>query len=199
MIKDIIEQLYPQEFSILLNKGNLVEDWSNVYEHCKLEGIIAYYLSNKLCLSDIDTNDLVKAAILHDWFKRVERESQNYDSNLSYKGLLELGYSNRIVDIAHSVGHTSLVWIEKSDLLRKIMHFIDDIVSGVEISEINIRVDFLEKSGRYAKLAEETRLIHNGRTLFEVQKEVGNKIQNEIENIADMQPGSLISNIINNI
>ena len=60
---------------------------------------------------------------LLDWFKRVERESENYNSNLSYDGLLKLGYSKRIVDIAHSVGHTSLAWIEESDFLRKIICF----------------------------------------------------------------------------
>jgi len=126
-----IEKRYPKEFTILIENGQLVEDWSNVYQHCRLEGEIAEYLAKELKLSEQDTYDLVSAAILHDWFKRVERTTENYDTTYSYDGLKELGISEKVCDIAHSVGHSTLPWIETStDSLRKVMHFIDDICSN---------------------------------------------------------------------
>lgn len=187
-----IEQLYPKEFSILKEIGNLTEDWSNVYQHCKMEGIIAMIVSSLLYLDNDQSAKLISSAILHDWYKRTERETQNYDTNYSKNGLKELGYSSEIIDIAHSVGHTSLNTIENSSLLCKIMHFIDDITYGSEIREINERVDLTENTGRYTKLVEECRKDFDGKSFFDVQKTVGNKIQSEIEEIAGIKIGTIV-------
>lgn len=195
-----IEKRYPREFTILKENGQLVEDWSNVYQHCRLEGEIAEYLAKELKLSEQDTYDLVSAAILHDWFKRVERTTENYDTEHSYKGLQALGISDRVCDIAHSVGHTTLSWIENStDLLRKVMHFIDDICSNIAITPIRERVETMRETGRYVKLEEEFRSQLEGRSFFDVQIEVGERIQNELEQIMGITQGTLVEDIKNYI
>jgi hypothetical protein len=187
-----IEQRYAQDFAILKEKGNLVENWSKCYDHCKTEALIAEIISELLNLSPEEKVFLTRACILHDWYKRVERERENYDSQDSYNKLLELGIEKRIVDIAHSVGHTSLDWIESSDdFLRKIMHYIDDITFDTSVVGVIERVDGIMKRGIYDKLAEETRAKYNGKTFFEVQKEVGIRIQHEIEEKAGLAHDSL--------
>ena len=190
-----IEELYPEDFTILREIGNLTEDWANVYEHCKMEGNIAMIIANLLNLNNTDSSKLIRAAILHDWYKRTERESQDYNSDYSRIELQKLGIDTDIVDIAHSVGHTSLKTVENSSLLCKIMHFIDDITYGSEIMEVSERIDLTEASKRYVKLAEDSRADFNGRTFFEVQKIVGNKIQKEIEDIAGLKSGNIVSMI----
>jgi cytidyltransferase-like protein len=187
-----IEEIYPNDFKILREVGNLTEDWANVYEHCKMEGNLAMIVARLLDLSNKDTALLIRAAILHDWYKRNERESQDYNSDYSRVELQKLGIESTIVDIAHSVGHTSLKTIEKSTLLCKIMHFIDDITYGSEIMEIEERVNLTQGSNRYTKLAEESRKDFDGQTFFDVQKSVGIKVQNEIEKVAGIKLGSIV-------
>ena len=187
-----IEELYSEDFKLLKEKGKLVDDWANVYEHCKMEGNIAMIIARILDLSEEDTSSLIRAAILHDWYKRNERESQNYDSNYSRVELTKLGIDENIINIAHSVGHTSLNTIMDSDFLCKIMHFIDDITYGSEILEIDNRVHLTESSGRYTKLIEDCRKDFNGRSFFDVQKEIGNEIQAEIEKKANLKANNLI-------
>ncbi len=188
-----IEQRYPQEFSILREQGQLSGDWSNVYEHCKLEAEIAELLSDMIGLSIEDTDILIRSAILHDWYKKIERTTENYDTAYSEKGLQELGIPQRIIDVAHSVGHSTLVWIEQSDLLRKLMHFIDDIVSNTTITEIAERVDTMQAKGHLLQLEEDMRSVLDGRSFFDVQKEVGIRIQNEIEDLCHIEHGTLVN------
>ncbi len=194
-----IEQKYQREFSILRENGQLIDDWSNVYEHCKLEGEIAIILVDRLAAIQqmkipVDERDnLIKAAILHDWFKRVERETENYDSTLSYIGLIDLGVSKRVCDIAHSVGHSTLKECEGYDRMRKIMHFIDDIVANTIITEIVDRVESVRARGHLVKLEEEMKAELDGRSFFDVQIEVGQKIQKQIERMADIKEGTLVT------
>ncbi len=187
-----IEQRFESDFKLLKEKGRLVENWSNVYNHCKLEAVIAEVLSDMLELSPDDKVLLTRAAILHDWSKRIDIETQNFDTDYSYNKLIEYGVDERICEIAHSVGHTSLKWIENCDVLRKAMHFIDDIVLNTDIVSINERVDRTEKTGRYTELSEKSRKDHDGRTFFDVQKEVGNRIQTELEVLCNVTNGSLV-------
>lgn len=188
-----IEEKYKREFDILKENGQLTGDWSNVYEHCKLEAEIAELLSDMIGLSSEDRDTLVKAAILHDWFKRTERETENYDTAYSEVGLQKLGIAQQIIDVAHSVGHSSLVWIESADLLRKVMHFIDDITSNTQITEIDERVDIMQAKGHLKGLEEDMRPILNDRSFFDVQKEVGKNIQNEIEDMCHIKHGTIVS------
>jgi cytidyltransferase-like protein len=194
---DKIEEIYKKEFDILKNEGNLVGDWYNVYQHCEMEANIATILARLMGLSQENTNTLIKAAILHDWYKRHERENLNYDSNFSSNGLKNLGYDDNIIEIAHSVGHTSFNNIMKKNTLCKAMHFIDDITLGSKIVEINERADATEKTGRYTRLVEEQKANFGGQSFFVIQKMIGARIQEELENICFLRKGSLVQLIKN--
>lgn len=204
--KTNLEEKYKNEFDILVRHGDLIGEWANVFEHCKKEGEVADVLAQLLSLNEKDKDDLVSAAILHDWYKRKEREAANAGSatyqdseHKSYNGLIELGVSERVADIAHSVGSFVLNEVHNYDFIRKVMHFIDDVCWGDKLVELDERMDNLEASDRYKKLNEEGRAVHNGKTYFEVQMEVGHQIQKEIENRLNIPNNSLMSLIKSNL
>lgn len=197
---DKIEKLYPTEFLILLKNGRLYDDWFNVYLHCKKEGEVALVLSEMLHFSTQDSADLVRGAILHDWFKRNERESadaktRSYQDSesLSYDKLMSIGISKRVCDIAHSVGAFVLPDVDGYDMVRRVMHLIDDICHGDAVVEVDERIDLLESAIRYKDMNESGRAIHGGRTYFEVQREVSNRIQAEIEQKLNLEEKTLIN------
>ncbi len=212
--KSKVEAQFPFEFNILKEYGQLVNGWENAYNHCKTECAAALVISDLINLDSEKRNILAKAAILHDWYKRKEKESgiegsDKYEKGVidSYEGLLKLGVDKQIVDIAHNVGHTSLLDIQvTTDILKKIMHFIDDITFESDIVELDVRIDANEANEQYKELNESGRAKHNGRTYFEVQREVGHKIQDEIEKTiidvksnVELKKGELVYIIKNNI
>lgn len=205
-ISEAIESYYEKEFAILKDTGRLVDDWANVYEHCKKEAEVAWTMACLLHLSPDDLEILVPAAILYDWYKRNEREAANaaggspeeYNkaANRSFDGLLELGYSQRLVEVAHAVGHTAILSVAASDdLLKKVMFFIDNVVNGDQLVELDERMDALEAAPRYKELNESGRSMHGGKTYFEAQRGLSKKIQVELEKAAGIAPGELINEL----
>ncbi|MBL7733439.1 MAG: hypothetical protein JNM88_19885 [Chitinophagaceae bacterium] len=187
-----VEDEFADEFTFLRTVGRLIkesetENWDKVLQHCKTECKLALSLAWLLKLSDDDTMILAKAALLHDWHKRFSKELKTEitfeeEEEISKSGLIKHGYSDRIVDIAHSVGHLTLDKSANSpDLLKKAMHFIDDITSDDRIVSIDDRVKVLEQNPDYAKLNEEGRGKYGGMTTFEKQREVGYIIQHQLE------------------
>lgn len=198
---DIFKKKYAKELLFLKREGQLVGDWSNVFQHCLTEARIAVVLSDLLKLSPQEKETLVKAALLHDWFKRHEREAvikygqSKYDQQAekSSQQLMQKGYSEDIVTLTVCVGHTSLKEIEQTnDFLRKVMHFIDDITVGDQIVSIDERVDSLESLDRYKELDQQGKAIFNGMTFFQKQRQLGHKIEKEILVKTDMSVGELI-------
>jgi hypothetical protein len=194
-----IEKEFQSEFDLLKNEGRLTDDWSNIYNHCKLEGIVAMILSNLINLSEDDSKVLIKAAILHDWYKKYEIEQSKGLGNIeyqnsehdSYNKLLAVGVQNKSVDVAHSVGALSLKEIIGSqDLLKKLMHFIDDICLNDKLVEIDERIDYNER--KYPQLNEAGRKIFEGKTYFEMQRKIGKQIQSEIEGILKIESNTLV-------
>lgn len=195
---------YKPEIKTLKDTGRLTGEWSNVFDHCFKEGLLADVLSDLLQLASEDKEDLIKAALLHDWYKRVEREAANkegfsqYDLKAVESGdkLKSLGYSDRIVELTQSVGHTSLKKVmESNDLLIRVMHLIDDITFGNKIVELDERVDGLEQAERYKELNEEGKKIFAGKTYFQIQRELGHQIISQICAKLEIKPDKFIPQI----
>jgi putative nucleotidyltransferase with HDIG domain len=190
MDRDSLLKSYAPEFNVLTTNGRLVGEWSNVFEHCLMEARVASVLAKRLGFSEQDSQDLIKAAILHDWNKRNEREeaeakgfeAYNKQASSGARALLDLGYSERIVTLVESVGHTSLRTILSTpDPVARVMHYIDTITFNDKIVGVDQRIDALESAPRYKQLNESGRAVHGGRTYLEVQREVGKKIEAELE------------------
>ena len=192
---------YSKEINILLNEGNLTGDWNNVYEHCMAEAKVAQVLGDLMKLSETDKEDLIRACMLHDWYKRKERELADaagysgYENSEheSHRKLLELGVSKRICDIAHSVAPFCFGEIDNYDILRRAMNFIDNICIGSKIVELDERIDALERTEKYKELNESGRAKFNGKTYFQIQRMWGHKIQDELEKLCGVASGQLVT------
>ena len=207
MIREF-EAQYQAELNFLKEKGMLVGEWSNVYDHCFTEGLVADVLATMLQLSKEEHELLVKAALLHDWYKRNEREAANtlgaaqYDikAHESAKLLRDAGYPDIIVELTESVGHTSLTSILNSQIfLHRLMHYIDDITYGKKVVGLDERISALESAERYKELNESGRAIFGGKTYFEVQREVGYSIEKEISEKLQVSQSEVISLVQKNL
>lgn len=189
MEREAIISEFPADVRILVENGRLTGEWSNVFDHCITEARVAAVLQERLNLEPEEGRCLIRAALLHDWNKRNEREAANRDGYEAYNrqavagtaGLIPLGVSAKVVILIEAVGHTALVNLKHMGFVARVMHYIDDITYGDKVTSIDERMDALEAAPRYRELNESGRALLNGRTYFEVQRECAKAIEREIE------------------
>ena len=192
---------YKKEISFLQEEGELVGSWSNVFDHCLTEGLIADVMSDTF---QVPKDALIKAAILHDWYKKfeknlfvehgingakiAEKESSKKLANLWHLiDSSKLYHSERVIELTECVGHLALdKFVNKDikvDLSKSIMFLIDAMTLGDKICSLLTRVDILNKNPRYHLMNEEGRKIWDGKTHFQMMFEVGNNIISELSSL----------------
>lgn len=189
----------------ILGKGGILgkgaEKWRNISEHCLVEGVGADILAKYL---GADRDKVVKAALLHDWYKRQEieamqklgggegyRKAINEDERLLY----EFGIPEDIIKLAHSNTPESSNpnYLKNRSLEEKIIHFIDLITSGSEFVDFIERQRKSEQKQKNIEFSESFREKYYGKSLYEVQKEVGEMEQEEFEKLLGLEAGTLIN------
>jgi predicted hydrolase (HD superfamily) len=179
------KNLTPEQIAVNIESGGQ-KDWSNVIRHCLAEAGAADALSHLLDLSAEDKENLIQAAILHDFDKKLEIENIRGQSGkiteasekfklVSKETLRKNGIKSEIIDIIDSVGDVDIVHKENVSLLQKAMFYIDNITEGSNLVNVKIKRDGLLK--RYAKLAEESEFLDKWvSSTEEIQKELAEKI-----------------------
>lgn len=167
------------------------EGWRNVVEHELVEAEAADVLGEKLGLSQEERRNLRTAALLHDVFKRKEIERASaigpsaFDQAAGEQAgwIRSLGYPEEIVILIESVGHTAfkefVTNFDSIPISRKIICYADFITLDSNIVSLAERIDYLEKRPDYKELNESGISVF-GRTYFEVMREIGAKIEEEI-------------------
>jgi HD superfamily phosphodiesterase len=188
----------------ILGRGN--KEWRNVAEHCLTEAVAADVLAEHL---SADRSTLVSAALLHDWYKRQEVEAMKVSGAKSghvvtleedKRVLGERGVNERVISVAHSnipetADHRELA---ARSLEEKILHFVDVITSGSDFLSVDERFDVLELKPRNVEFSESFR-ERFGKSLYELQRELGHIEQEEFEKKLGLSSGSLITFIKNKI
>lgn len=59
------------------------------------------------------------------------------------------------------------------------MHYVDDITLNNDLVPLDQRIGYLEQNPKYKELNGEGRKIFNGKTYFEVQREISKRIERE--------------------
>ena len=165
------------------------ERWRNVVEHMIVEAEAVDVLAEALGVSDIERKNLYTSALLHDVYKRREKEiatekgASGYDESarLQAEWIRSLGYSNDIVEMTESTGHASLVRFQDLDqisVVQKIIHYADDITQGNDLVSLDQRIDGLEANPSYKEINQKGVEVL-GRTYFVVQRETSKKIEKE--------------------
>lgn len=191
-----------------LGKGP--EVWRNVSEHCLVAGVFADVLAEELGLSADQRDRVVKAAILHDWFKKHEAIAQRAEKE---SGELSLHTLNRIKeadtmalkvmgvsqDLVDLMGANVPETVEgPQSVSGKIIWYVDAMLSNTDAVSIRQRFDDLERGWDGAKedslRAERNKAFsdlyrerYGGRSLYDVQRELGDKIGAEFAQIMGYQ------------
>lgn len=183
-------------------------DWGNVTEHCLVETARVKELSAMLDLPNDVQHDLELAAAAHDYFKKDEKdivtaaglswESFDQADERSEQLMRQAGFSDRVVNLAHAVGHSAIhqaeILLQKSELTVDetawlVLHYVDDYTSGDEWvrpesddtavgrNALDDRIDKNEANDRYRVLNQDGRKRFGGRTTFEAQRSSGHAIE----------------------
>lgn len=191
-----------------LGKGS--EVWRNVAEHCLVAGVFADILADELHLPAGQRDTVVTAAIMHDWFKKHESIGQraaNEDGTLSLQTLSEIKArdSQALQKMGVSQEIITLIGANVPDtpegpqrLPEKIIWYVDAMLSNTEPAPIQQRFDDLERGWDGGK-EDPTRAERNnafsslyreqygGKSLYEVQRKLGDKIGAEFAQIMGYQ------------
>ena len=112
----------------------------------------------------------------YDFFEESEEHS--------VKGMRDRGIPEDIIRIASADGHSALPRMMDSNctIEEKILHYIGSITDESNIVLLDQRIDNLEKNERYKMMNEYGRQVAwtGGRTLYEVQRDVGHQIEREL-------------------
>lgn len=122
-----------------------IRDWGNVTEHCLAETARVIELAELLKLDEETRTDLIKASVLHDFFKKGEKrialenglswESYDKASVEADKAMRQAGVPQSQINLVDSVGHGSLLktqeLLNREDLTDQelaflVMHYVDD-------------------------------------------------------------------------
>lgn len=178
---------------------NRAERWTNVSQHCLVEGARAEILADLLKLSTEVKEQLFAAAILHDFNKKQEieytatkeRTVESFDEiyEISRQKLLAAGVDDALVELADSVGHASCedmqaILAQESlgeyDIARLAMHYLDDYTLNSEWvttfdgqkNDLDRRFDANDVNPKYAKIYAAGR--------YDLQRKVGGLVEEKL-------------------
>lgn len=182
--------------------GKKPEVWRNVSEHCLVAGAFADILADELHLSADQKTIVVKAAILHDWFKKHESIAQraaSREGTLSLQILSEIKERDSLalqkMGIPQNIIALTGANVPKTPegpqaLPEKIMWYVDAMLSNTEPVPTRQRFDDLERgwdgtkedsvrAERNNAFSNLYRVQYGGKSLYEVQRELGDRISAE--------------------
>lgn len=204
-------------------------DWGNVSEHCLVEVARSKIFADWLGFSEGTEKNLMVAAALHDFNKRQEIQQvkkaiaegkSNWDAfeesgEESKRKMEEAGFSETVIWLASSVGHTSFVETEsilkkpelsEDELAYLVLHYTDEYTRGSEwaipaetdeegskVNELDRRVDKNEANPNYDQLNEEGKAHFGGETTFQAQRRIGHEVENRLAAIINQKREELIN------
>ncbi len=174
-------------------------EWRNVSEHCLTESVGADVLAEFL---GADRTKTVKAALIHDWFKRREVEAmKKFGAGTGHKTtseedeklLREYVVDEEVIRIARSniPARIDPEYLHSRPIEEKIMHLIDIFTSNSDFVSIEKRYELLEKKPLNIEFSESFK-GQFGKALFEVQKEIAHAEQEDFEKAIGIERGSLV-------
>lgn len=186
------------------------ETWRNVSEHCLVAGVFADILADELHLP-VDQKELViKAVIVHDWYKKHEviaQQTARKEGTLSLVALFKIKAEDSQIlqtmgvpqDIITLAGANIPETAEGPEtLIEKIVWYVDAMLSNTNPVSIQQRFDDLERgwdgikedairAERNIVFSDLYREKYNGRSLYDVQRALGDKIGAEFVQLMEYQ------------
>lgn len=192
------------------------EEWRNVVGHELVAAEAVDVLAELVELPISKKEFLYQAALLHDVGKRKQRALINEKGESGAKEvfhwqadfLRQNGYSEKVIQLTETVGHTSLIKLVKDpkseilelkdeiDLASMIMHYVDSISMGSNIVSVDKRIDVLEKRQPPYPEVGKGGEIFGGRTYYQIQRIVGHLIEEKLAIILGIENPRAIPGLI---
>lgn len=183
--------------------------WRNVAEHQLAQAAACETLGELLGWDNPRISKLIDAALVHDWDKpfqstglrkindsiasgevshgeggKIKYDFFEESEKHSTDGMKHFGVNPEVIRIASADGHPALprVLSGNSSLEERVFHYIGSITDQDKILPLDERINNLESNARYMMMSEYGRQMPwtDGRALFEIQREVGHRIEGEI-------------------
>lgn len=188
----------------VLGRGN--REWRNVSEHCLLAGVMANTLGELLQISPEDLDMVTRVALIHDWDKRVEKETA-INGETSYQGdIVYVSYDVEAVS-KHEAAKNGLVRVTGDDwadfdqwgFKEKVLRYVDSSIGpaagkNAEILSWRDRIAELKRRNSAYDLEVGSRTY--GMPLYDKLAEITEAIEQELyiriinlyPNLADFYP-----------
>lgn len=185
------------------------EGWRNVVEHELVEAEAADVLGEAVGLAEIERKSLYSSALLHDVYKRREREAFKQkgaeaaqETDEKQAAFLEsLGYTKEVAELTQLAGGYSLAHfledpstenlVLKKDLplADLILHYVDDITLGSDLVPLKERIAYVKE--KYKEEDEKGKELYGGRLPSDVSYEVSRQIQKKLAGIIGVDAETL--------
>jgi len=135
---------YLPEMRLLFKGGKLwnknQQAWRNVVEQSLVEAAVAGVLAEQLHLPAVDRERLVKAALCHDWDKRLEKVGRDFtnEDRLKAKNLFDRRSPDPSLLEVTRPGF--VVRGVEATFLEKLLFYVDDICQGSQIVLLKERI-----------------------------------------------------------
>lgn len=188
----------------ILRRGGVLgkehRDWRNVSEHCLVEAVAADILAEHL---GANREVLVRAALLHDWYKPQEvraikeRGRTGYDavSAEDEQLLAENGVPENVIALTRAVLPESIDqdYLARRTLEERIMHYIDAMTNGFKLEEdFAIRNAVVRQKPGQVEWSDSFKDRFGGKSLFDVQAMLVEEEQEAFEQALGLEPKTLI-------
>lgn len=177
-IREYVACNYPFQYHLVVDGGKLVDEWSNVAEHCFLQTVVIEILCGRLYLDALTAYRLAKVAACHDWNKRLEKKPEDFSEK-------NVASANEMLDMAkvdeklmRATGPQFLLRVKnyrgQVSLTELIQFFIDDIVDD-KVMLFDDRIKEAEKRNPQPGGPElEAQL---GRKYWDAEREIGHDVE----------------------
>lgn len=137
---------YSKEMQLLVIGGRLTkeEGWWNVVEHCLEQLVVADALTDLLKLQRLTKQNIMQAALCHDWDKRIEVRPEDFkkDDIKRARNVFQTIAPSRTLIFATKPGFMVQALIkQKSTFAQRLMYYVDSSTKNADIVGYRVRLN----------------------------------------------------------
>jgi hypothetical protein len=138
---------YPSAYRLVIEGGKLTGDWSNVAVHCFVQAIAAEVVGELLGLEQKSIDRLSRTAASHDWRKRLDKRSGDFDEAAMTLANQQLAAANLDDELMAALEPSFLIVASdgRASLLQLVQFLIDDMTMNDEFVTFDERVKEAEE------------------------------------------------------
>jgi hypothetical protein len=168
---------YPSAYRLVIEGGKLSGDWSNVAAHCFLQTLAAEVIGELLGLERGSTDRLARTAASHDWRKRLDKRSGDFDEGAITAANHYLAAAQLDDELMAALEPAFLVHATegKASFLQLVQFLIDDMTMNDEFVTFDERVQ--EAQERTPDPDPRIREVLGRASYWDAEREIGHAVE----------------------